>query len=332
MSSTYGTDPYSAVQLGRETTPGTAVAATTIWRGPFGAPEDTRIRKIKEESVGSLIPAEINYDTRLGAKLAMPSTELTFEQLPHIFEAGIETATPTGAGPYVRTYSFPLTTARTPKFYTVEAGNVLVALDQMEIPYSFITEFELSGKVDEAWMMAGTWEGQRWVNAAMTGSIAVPAIEPAIFGLTKFYVNDAGGTIGTTQVSGKLLEATIKCKTGIQFVPAGDGNLYPVAHKFVKPEITFTMAYELEQDGAASFVATERAKWVAKAGRLFRLDTPGSIAARNVKFDFFGIYDKFGAYENSSGNVSVKIEGHCGYSSTDSLFFTAVVSNSIATM
>jgi len=332
MPSVYGTAPYNVVQLGRETTPGTAVPATTIWRGPFGAPEDTRIRKIKEESVGALIPAELAYDTRLGAKLAMPATELTYEQAPHIFEAGILTATPSGAGPYVRLYDFPLTTARTPKFYTLEAGNVLVPADQTEIPYSFVSEFELSGKVDEAWMISSVWEGQRWVNAALTGALAIPAIEPALFGGTRFYVDDSGGTIGTTQVTGKLLECTIKVTTGIQFVPAGGGNLYPVAHKFVKPTVTFTMAYELEQDGASSFVAAERAKWQNKQGRLIRLDAPGSSVARNLRLDLYAIYDKFGSYENSNGNISVKVEGHAGYSSVDSLFFAVEVKNSIAAL
>ena len=48
--------------------------------------------------------------------------------------------------------------------------------------------------------------------------------------------------------------------------------------------------------------------------------------------DFYAIYDKFGAYENSDGNVSVKVEGHFGYSSTDSLFFTATVINGTASM
>ena len=79
----YATAPYNVVQMGRESAAGTAVAATTIWRGPFGAPEDTRIRKIKEEDVGTLVAAELAYDTRLGATLAMPSTELTLS-LIHI--------------------------------------------------------------------------------------------------------------------------------------------------------------------------------------------------------------------------------------------------------
>ncbi len=332
MAVVYGTSPYNAVQLGKEVTPGTSVAATTIWRGPYGAPEDTRIRKKKEEDVGYLVPAELNYDTRLGATLAMPASELTYEQITHILEAAILTATP-GAGPgYLRAYPFPTTTARTIKTYTLEAGNALVSADQMEIPYAFVSEFELSGKVDEAWMMAATWLGQRWVTAAMTGALSVPAVEVALFGNTKFYVDNSGGTIGTTQVSGKLLEATIKCTTGIQFVPVGDGNLYPIAHKFIKPEVTFTLAYELEQDTGVSFVATERGKWDTKAGRLMRLHVPGSGATKDLKLDLFAIYDKFGAYENSDGNVSVKVEGHCGYSSTDALFFTPTVINALSTL
>ena len=280
MAEVYGTAPYNVVQLGKETVPGTGVAATTIWRGPFGSPEDTRVRKKKEEDVGYLVPAELNYDTRLAATLAMPSSELTFEQLPHILEAGIVTATPGASPGYSRAYPFPTTTTRTIKTYTLEAGNVLVTADQAEFPYAFVSEFELTGKVDEAWMMAATWQAQRWVNSTLTGALSIPAVEVALFGKTKFYINDSGGTIGTTQVSGKLLEATIKVMTGIQYVPAGDGSLYPIAHKFVKPEVTFALAYELEQDTGVSFVAAERAKWVAAAGRLLRLDVAGSAATK----------------------------------------------------
>lgn len=328
----YATAPYNSVQMGRESTAGTAVAATTIWRGPFGAPEDTRIRKIKEEDVGTLVAAELSYDTRLGATLAMPPCELTFEQAPHLLEAGILTATPTGSGTYTRVYALPLSTARTIRTYTLEAGNVLAPADQMRIPYSFVSEMEFSGKADEAWMMSATWLGQRWVTAAMTSALSIPAVEPALFGRTRFYVDNSGETIGTTQVSGILLEATIRVETGIQFVPVGDGNLYPTAHKYVRPRGTFTLAYELEQTGAASFVAAERSRYQNNAGRLIRLDVPGSSAARNFRIDFYGIYDKFGAYENSDGNISVKAEGHFGYSSTDSLFVTFTVINSIASM
>lgn len=332
MASVYGTAPYNKVQLGKESTPGTAVAATTIWRGPFASPEDTRIRKIKEEDIGQLMPAELAYDTRLGAMIAMPETELTYEQVMHIFEAGIKTATPGAASGYLRTYDFPTTTSRTIKTYTIEAGNMLVATDQAEFPYAFVSEFELTGKVDEAWMMSATWEAQRWVTAAFTTALSVPSVEPALFGKTRLYVDDSGGTIGTTQVSGKLLEASIKVTTGIQYVPAGDGNLYPIAHKFVKPEITFSLTYELEEDTGTSFVATERGKWNTKAGRLLRLDVPGSGATKNLTLGMFAIYDKFGAYENSDGNVSVKAEGHAGYSATDALFFTAAVTSGLATL
>ena len=43
--------------------------------------------------MGLLVQAERAYDSRYLARLAMPSTELTYEQFPHILEAGILTAT-----------------------------------------------------------------------------------------------------------------------------------------------------------------------------------------------------------------------------------------------
>lgn len=100
----------------------------------------------------------------------------------------------------------------------------------------------------------------------------------------------------------------------------------------MKPEITFTMAYELEQDTGVSFVAVERAKWNTHAGRLIRLSVPGSGATKNLTVDMFAIYDKFGSYENSDGNVSVKVEGHCGYFLATDALFLATVLNGIAAL
>lgn len=329
MASVYGTWPYNIVQLGRESTAGTAVAATTVWRGPFGSLEDQRVEKIAEEEIGVLVPAERVYDSAIRAGIALPATELTYEQVLHVLEAGIKTVSPTGTNPYTYTYAFPTdTTTRTIKTYTIEGGNTIVTVDQMEMNYSFVEEFEFSGKADESWMMSSTWKGQKLTVATITGAISAPTVEPVLFGHTKFYVNDSGGTIGTTQVTGKLLNAQVRCKTGIMFVPSGDGNLYPSAHKFVRPEITFALAYELEQDTGASFVATERGKFTSKAARLIRLKAVSS--AKEFHLDFAAKYDKFGAYENSDGNTSVKVEGHAIYSSTDSLYFQAKVINALS--
>ena len=51
----YGSFYHNKIQLGRESTPGTPVNATVIWRGGFAAISDERQREMREPA-----PAVIN--------------------------------------------------------------------------------------------------------------------------------------------------------------------------------------------------------------------------------------------------------------------------------
>lgn len=329
----YGGYPYNLIQLGREATPGTAVAATTAWRGKFATLQDDRKQMNAEEEVGILLPTERSYDTWLGVKLALPETELTYEQWPHLLEAGVKTATPSGVGPYTRVYAFPTgASVNTIKTYTIEAGNTLVTADVKEAAYCYVEEFEISGKQGEAWKMKGGWVGQRLVASTFTASIALPAVSEAIFANTKLYIDNSGATLGTTQVLGTLMGATVRVKTGIMYVPVGDGTLYYSAHKFTRPEVNVTLTMELEQSvGGVSRVATERTAWENKSFRLVRLRCPG-ISPRTFDVDMALKWDKVGDYENSDGNTTVQLTGHAAYSATDAAFWSATVVNSLATL
>lgn len=89
------------IQLGRETTPGTAVAATTIWRGVGGNLEDTRKIETIEEQIGIAVKSNRAYLSELGGALDMAATPATFQQVCHILEAGIKsvgTGAPDGSG------------------------------------------------------------------------------------------------------------------------------------------------------------------------------------------------------------------------------------------
>lgn len=334
MAQVYAGWPYNMCQMGREATAGTAVAATTVWRGLFGGPEDDRAREIVEEDVGVLAPSTRVYDTKLGVKIGMPATVLTYEQLPHILEAGVMTATPSGAGPYVRAYSYSLAQAPNAiKSYTLEMGNWIALADLKKIPYAFVQEFTLSGKSGDAWEMEATWMGQQLVTlATFTPAIALPTVKEAVFPNTKLYIDASGGTIGTTQVTGVLMAAQVKVKTGIVAVPVGDGNLYYSAIKYTRPEVTFVITMELEQNSSTSRVATERAIYEAMGTRLIRLQVPGA-SSRDLKIDLSAKYTKVGAYKKEGdGNTTVDFEGYADYSSTDALYFTTTVTNSVASM
>lgn len=321
--------PFSntKVQLGREGVSGTPVAATTIFRGAFSMLQDTRERVVVEEQIGAFVQAERSYDGKIEAAWAQPSTPMTYEQVAHIFEAGIKTATPSGAGPYVRAYDYPYsgTTVNTIKTYTIEAGSATVSADVYESEYAFVESFELSGSFGESWMMSSNWIARQMTQTAFTGSLTVPTVNTALFPHTSLYIDATGGTIGSTQKSGVLMSANLNVTTGLQVVPVGDGNLYYAAYKWTQPEITFSLTLELE-DG--SIVATERGVYRADTVQLFRLGiTDGT---RILNLDWAGKYDDVGDYTNSNGNTTVVLTGHAVASSTDSLSLTATLTNGVA--
>ena len=101
----YGTKPFLLGQFGAEATAGTPVTPTQIWRGTFPAWSDDRTREVVEEDIGLLAPMGRMYDSMLKGKLEMSATPMTFEQLPYLFEAGVNAVSPVGTGTYTRTYS-----------------------------------------------------------------------------------------------------------------------------------------------------------------------------------------------------------------------------------
>lgn len=333
MARTYGSWPYNLAQIAPETTPGTAVAATDIFRGIFGGFDDQRQVEVIEENIGELMPAERSRITKEGITIPMPATAMTFEQLPILFEMGIETTTPTGAGPYVYSYAFPTGGAvNTIKTYTFELGNRRVTDDLIKVPYCWLQEMELSGEAAGLWQMGGTIQGAREQALVSFAAASLPAVEEAVFAKTAFYVDDSGGTVGTTQYSGILVGARLSINTGLMWVPTGDGNLYPTAHKFGRPSCTFVFTYELEDgDSGTSFVAQERAFYRSQAIRLFQLKIPGS-SGRDIEMRFAAKYDSVGAYSDNDGNTTVDFEGHVVYSSDDSLSFEVDVTNNLSAL
>lgn len=336
----YGTWPFNLVQLGRGTnvTAGGAIgasdssiAATTVWRGAFGGFDDTRERQTTEEDVGTMAKGERTSDTKIMATVPIPETTLTFEQILHVLEASMGTVAPTGAGPYEYAYNVPLsTTPPTIKPYTLRVGNVQVATDVKVIPGCWIEEVEFSGEAGGFWTIAATWQGQRLVSGAFTGAIALPAVEDAIFSNTSLFIDASGGTIGSTQVSGVLVGASIKLTPNIEWVPPGDGTLYPTRIKIGRPTITFTLKIELEEVGGVSNVATQRGIYDANTLQLIRLSCAGS-SSRQIDWDIAARYDNVGAYEKmSETNTVVTIEGHADYSSTDALYFATTVTNNLS--
>lgn len=332
MASQYGPFTMNKTALGRESTFGTGVAASTLWRGPFSMVEDASEVVTVDENVGLLVQAERTYFSKHAGRLAMPATELTFEQVCHILEAGVKTVTPTGTNPYTRAYAYPTdNTVPTPKPYTIETYNNLADVDALEMNGCLVEEFTFEGNAREAWKMSATWFGRRPVTSTPTSLTTLVTVEEAMIPKTLLYIDASGGTVGTTQKVGVFMGAQIRVRTGLIPLPVGDGNLYHSTYKWTKPEITFTLTLELEKDGSASMVSTERAAYTNRGVRLFKTDCTGS-GSKAFAMTWAGVYDSVGDYTNADGNTTVQLSGHAVYSPADTLFWTASVVNTVATL
>jgi hypothetical protein len=221
-------------QLGKESSVGVAVAATTVWRGSAGMPVDGRVRVRPSENVGLSAPTTRQYTPKLLSSIPFPQTELTFEQVLHILQAGVKLATLTqdGAGTgYIGIYPIPyLPTPETLQYYTIEGGD-----NQQEetAEYCFVTDYSFEGKAGEAWKVTANWQGRQNTLGTYTGSLAIPSVEEMLFGKTIFYIDAVGVTIGTTPLANTVIAAKFHVVTGWQARFTAEGNLY-----FSFPEFT----------------------------------------------------------------------------------------------
>lgn len=323
------------LQFGRETTAGTAVPATTIWRGS-GTIEDQREIVTAQEDVGVLLRPSRVYTARLQAGLALDEVEATFEQLPYILEMGMQAvwtgATADSGSGRVYAYSLGTTTANTINTFTIEGGDNQQA-EVME--YSLCRSFTLSGDSGKAWMMSAELIGRQVATTSFTTSLSIPTVEDILFPRTRLYI-DTAGSVGTTLKSQTLLAAELNvAETGVVPVYTADGELYYSFHKIIGAEATLQMTFEHDATAVAEIAA-----WRAGTERAVRLQASGSTlttagttyTTKLLRIDAWGRWEKFEKLDERDGNDVVTGTLRIGYSPTAAKALQITVVNELATL
>jgi hypothetical protein len=322
------------VQLGKEATSGTAVAATTIWRG-LGAIEDRREVKFAEEDVGYLSGVNRAYLPKLLAAITLEGAA-TFEQLPHILAAGVKsvvTGVADGAGSgKIYDYLFPTTAANTIKTYTIEGGD---DTQEEEMEYSFVEAFKISGKPNEALMVSADYLGRQVAASSFTGALSLVTVEDILFNKGKLYIDAGGGTIGTTQKTNTFIGMDLSVKTGWIPVFTGDGQLYFTFAKSTLPEVLLDVTFEYDGSATAEIV-----QFKAGGARLIRclfqgtaLATPGTAYTyKTLRIDLAGTWEKFDKIDEIDGNDVVTGRFRARYHSAASLFADIIVVNEVTAL
>jgi hypothetical protein len=308
------------LQLGKESliAPGTAVAATTIWRG-VGTIDDTRVTNTVVEDVGTLIPPTRTYTAAYGADLAMESVEATFEQLPYILNASIAsviTGVADGAACKVYTFNFPEASLNTIRTFTIEGGDNMEAERMM---YSYVNDFSLTGKGGEAVMMSANWKGQKVELNAFTGALSIPTVEEIMFSKGTLAIDAVASAYGATVKSSTFLEMNFNVVSGWMPVWTADGGT-GLVYNFIKcgkPEITLDITFEHDASSMA-----EKVFWRAGTPRLVQVKFTGTTlagatySAKTLILNLAGKWTKFSKLGEQDGNDIITGTFVVGYDAT----------------
>ena len=188
------------VQVGKETTWGTAVTDTAKLMGvsDFNLQPGVNAKRFKDIR-GSLAPAHLSALTKVAPQGSM-SQVATYEDINYLLEALCGEATPSGAGPYVRTGGAPTTVAvATPRKMTAfydDPGGAGTYKAAGLLP----SKLTISGKQGEEMMLKADLLAKQ-VTTGSPAALSDRSVNVVMGSDTKIYVDAWGGTIGSTEMA-----------------------------------------------------------------------------------------------------------------------------------
>ncbi len=322
------------IQIGRETTAGTAVAATRLLR-LTGIPSDDREINQVDENIGLLSKSDRTNNPKLAASFKMDG-ELTFQEAPYLFAASIEnTVMPAsdGAGSgKVYEYNAGITGSRVISTFTLEGGD---GQKVGEVEYSFIKTLTVSGAGAEPLKVNANWTGRQLSDAEFTASLPIPDVTSINFGLGHLYIDSIDGTAGTTEITDTFLGFRLTIKSGWEErYASGSDHKYFTHIACLDPEIKLEL--DLERNSTAEAIMGYKDNETPKLVRLEfdgnALTTAGMTYSKfALIFDLAGKFTKVDEGEKNKGTI-VTAQFVAGYNSTAAKFFDVIVVNEEATL
>jgi hypothetical protein len=325
---TYGVTALRKIQIGKESTKGTAVPATAALLGDLTMDEAHTIHR-PEENRGNLASYTRSVKVGTEAKLSFQG-DATFEQILYWLHMGmLGNVTPTGAGS-AKTWLFTpdMDGAGVFDSFTIEHGNNIQAY---EAEYCMASAIEIAFAMNAPTTIKVDIFGRQKTAVSFTTALTPPTVETILGQKWKLYIDAETGTMGATELAAHLIAASYKINTGLSPRHYGDGNLYFTRYFEGKKsvELKLTLAFSASAE-------TERTKFDGSTLRLVRLQNIGSLISgsdyKKLTLDFCGIYTSFPPLSDRDGEEIVEITLQSQMGSTYTKLFEAAVVNAVAAL
>lgn len=187
------------VQLGKETVWGTGVAATAKLMGVVDAMHQPVVNaKVFAERRASLDPGYVTALTGLAGGMRIEGTVL-YEDFPYFLDGLISEATPSGGGPYTRTYASG--SAYTPRPSTAYIGSSAGMYRLLGGVVNGLTIRGAAGENDTELTYTAELIGKQLDTTGSLASLSDRTATPAMASHLALYIDAWAGTIGTTAIT-----------------------------------------------------------------------------------------------------------------------------------
>lgn len=289
------------IQLGKESTWGTSVAATAKLMGV----EDWTITPIVqtgqyEDLRAAIAPSYLSAVEYAAAKASI-SGIVTYEDGAYLLDSLFSVATPSGANPYTRAYTGPTTAVTTPRSNTIIAGD---ATNQYKVAGAVLEKLTLSFTNNGPWKFSSDWIGKVVTTGALA-ALSDRAVTPVMGHHTTLFIDNFAATIGTTSVASTAFagEMTFTPNRKLyQYL----GSVTPGAYSDNTWETELKLSLEYNATSKA-YVDAIVAATPARLQKLVRVSAD-STASNQFRVDFAGVtVDAPDLFQDRDGAIFVDL-------------------------
>lgn len=289
-------------QTGQESTPGTAVAATSVFPYPIDFDDDSVIERPKYALGRAWENAGISKKVATGTTFTVVERPFIYEIIPILMSWGVLGGASTADEATPATWEVePGNTNPGYKSRTIERrlSNGTQHLDD-EWAYAMLTKWSLKWGQRGSVMFSAEGFARTRKDSTLTASQTPPAMTMIPTSLVTVYVDDAFEYVGNTQITGQVIGGEFEYRTGTQHEETADGRQdldFGIA-EFNPDARGFALKLRVKVRNSG-FAIAERAKAEAVSPRAIRIKMADAATSQELVID--------GLYEHDAATSVVKI-------------------------
>lgn len=241
-----------------------------------------------------------------------------------------------GGTPIAYTYSF------VPSLATDDLKSAVFEFGDSGNPYqigqmmanSWTLRMDADNDSEPGWMLDVELIGRDLTATTFTAALTDRATEVILARGTKLYIDDAGGTIGSTQKTGSLIKCSITVNNNIHYKAFAEDVTYVAANKVGRGARTLDAQFTFEFDSDIEF-AKYRAAIAAQ--RLIRLEQSGSqihgasVVNKRMRLDMYGFWNSW-SRSDREGNLTADFGLAGFFDQAAAKTFSAEIINALITL